>query len=91
MNESSKRGGPNPLETIAAYASDYKHVTVNLYGVNGNTIVIVGKVRQALKRDGAPTAVLDVFSKEALSGDYDHAIATCMDWVNIIFEEEEEC
>lgn len=87
----SKKEKPNAMETLAAYSSDYSHVVVNLYGVNGNAIVVAGTVRKALKRAGAPQVVLNAFWKEALSGDYDHVIQTCMDWVTIEMDSGHNC
>ena len=57
MNESGK-SERNAMETLAAHATDYKHVIVNLYKVNGNALVVAGTVRKALKRAGALLIVL---------------------------------
>ena len=83
MDKSTKNDEMPPLVKIAASAADYSHVVVNLHGVNGNAIVVAGTVRKALKKAGAPPEVCQVFWDEALSGDYDHVIQTCMDWVTI--------
>lgn len=62
----------------------YPDVEVSLVGENGNTFVIVGKVRKALRRHGVPSSEIEEFSQEALSGDYDKVLQTCMGWVSVI-------
>lgn len=57
-------------------------VTVQLSGGSGNAISIVGNVSKALKRAGVPQSEVNQFRDEALSGDYDHVLQTCMKWVH---------
>jgi len=80
----------NEMERIAAMATDYKHICVNLCGVDGNAFALMGTVTKALRRAGAPREVLEAFKSEAMSGDYDHVIQTIMDWVTVEFEPEED-
>lgn len=61
----------------------YPDVTVQLSGEDGNALLIVSRVRRALQRAGVESAELTNFSNEALSGDYDHVLQTCMAWVNV--------
>jgi len=78
--------GPNEMETlaIAAYEpSSYKHVVVNMRGVNGNAMVIVGTVKKALQRAGASKLDLACFVGQALAGDYENVLATVAAWVTI--------
>jgi len=79
--------GPNDMETIALAIHDpgdkFKHVVVNMRGVNGNTLVILGTVKQALKRAGATPMELYLFMGNALAHDYEHALATVCQWVTI--------
>lgn len=84
--------GPNEMETLAIAAAmdpgdKWKHVVVNMRGVNGNTMVIVGTVKQALKKAGATPMDLYLFVGNALSHDYEHALATVCQWVTITDEE----
>ena len=72
-----------PLAKLGAAAASYKHVKVKLLGNSGNAMFIIGAVRKALSRAGATDAELAVFCEEAMSGDYDHLLATAMDWVTV--------
>lgn len=58
------------------------NITVKLVGEDGNAFAIIGRVSQALKRGGHPELVKE-FQKEAMSGDYDHVLSTCMDYVEV--------
>lgn len=61
----------------------YPDVVVTLTGENGNALVLIGKVRRALRRAGVAGPELEAFFEEATSGDYDNVIATCMRWVEV--------
>jgi hypothetical protein len=56
----------------------YPKIKVKLSGTDGNVFAILGTVRKAMKRGGVTTAELKAFTDEAMSGDYSHALATCM-------------
>jgi hypothetical protein len=57
-------------------------VKVKLVGEDGNAFAILGAVSKALKRAGHKDLV-DEFMAEATSGDYNHLLATCMDYVEV--------
>ncbi len=59
------------------------NIEVNLSEADGNAFMIVGKVRQALRRAGVSDEEINKFSSEATSGDYDHVSQTCMQWVEV--------
>jgi hypothetical protein len=61
----------------------YPNISVRLTGENGNAFSIVGRVRKALRKSGAPKAEIDLFIAEAFAGDYNHVLQTCMKWVNV--------
>jgi hypothetical protein len=61
----------------------YPAITVQLSDVDGNIFYILGKVTKAMRRAGLSDARIKQFSNEARSGDYDHALQTCMKWVNV--------
>lgn len=65
--------------------SEVRHpeVEVQLSGNNGNAFAILGTMKQAMRRANIPTAEIEQFHKEAMSGDYDHLLQTCMKWVNV--------
>lgn len=57
-------------------------VTVHLVGEDGNAFAILGKVIKALRRAGYNKEA-EEFQKEAIKGDYDHLLRTCMQYVNV--------
>ena len=61
----------------------YPNITVRLVGDDGNAFYILGKVQKALKRNNIPEEEIDKFMEEAKSGDYNHLLNTCMEWVNV--------
>ena len=61
----------------------YPDIKVRLSGEDGNAFFIIGRVRKALKRAGVESAECDQFSNEAMSGDYDNVLQTCMKWVSV--------
>lgn len=58
------------------------NLKVGLIGTDGNAFALMGKVSQALKRGGHKDLV-DEFTKEAMSGDYNHLLRTCMAYVEV--------
>jgi hypothetical protein len=61
----------------------YPDIEVRLSGTDGNALSLVGKVATALERGGAGDDKVRAFSEEALSGDYDNVLRTCMKWVDV--------
>ena len=59
------------------------NIEVELTGVNGNAFSILGTVARALKKGGATSDEIEEFRTEAMSGDYDHLLQTCMKWVDV--------
>lgn len=61
----------------------YPNIKVQLTGTDSNTFIMVSKVRSAMKRAGVPEDACVQFFNEALSGNADHALQTCMAWVDV--------
>ena len=61
----------------------YPNIEVQLSGVNGNAFMIIGTVQKVMRRNGVPLAEISAFVNEAMSGDYDHVLRTCMEWVEV--------
>lgn len=61
----------------------YPEIEVDLTAVDGNAFSLIGTVDRALKRGKVPREEIEAFKKEAMSGDYDNVIQTCMKWVNV--------
>lgn len=57
-------------------------VIVNLSSENGNAFTIVSKVRTALKKAGRDD-LIEEFTEEATSGDYDNLLQTVMKYVEV--------
>lgn len=56
-------------------------VKVRLVDTDGNAFAVMGAVTKAMRRAGHGDRV-DEFRKEAMSGDYDHLLQTCIRWVD---------
>jgi hypothetical protein len=61
----------------------YPDVTVQLSGEDGNAFFIIGRVMAALRRAKVNAVKIDDFRREAMDGDYDHVLQTCMKWVEV--------
>jgi hypothetical protein len=56
---------------------------VQLSGTNGNAFALIGTVARALRRAGNTREVVAAFRTEAMSGDYDHVLQTCMAYAEV--------
>jgi len=61
----------------------YPNVKVKLVGTDGNAFALLGKCRVAAKAAGVPKEELDKFLMEAMNGDYDNLLVTCVKWFTI--------
>jgi hypothetical protein len=61
----------------------YPNITIKLTGTNGNAFAVMGKVTRALKQNNISKEIQDKFFEEATSGDYNHVLQTCMDYVEV--------
>jgi hypothetical protein len=68
---------------VTTFEIKFPEIEVELTGGDGNAMAIIGKVRRALRRAGVDKAEVDKFTDEATSGDYDHVLQTCMQWVDV--------
>lgn len=59
----------------------YPNIQVKLVGTDGNAYAIIGKVRDALRKNNVSPEEVDKFMEEVTDGDYDHLLQTCMRWV----------
>jgi hypothetical protein len=65
-------------------------VECELVGQDGNAFAILGRVGKALRRAGYSQEARDAFMADAQSGDYNHLLATAMDWVTDAGDDEVE-
>lgn len=60
----------------------YTDAVVQLTGKDGNAFLIIGLVRQGILRSNHPE-LADEFMNQAIDGDYDHLLQTCMRYVSV--------
>ena len=58
-------------------------IVVKLTGEDGNAFAILGKVKREMKRNGVDPQIINDFMNEAMSGDYNHLLQTCMEYVEV--------
>ena len=58
-------------------------ISVQLSGQDGNACMILGLCKRAVQRVHLPQEEIDQFMKEAMSGDYNHLLATTMAWFDV--------
>lgn len=61
----------------------YPDIDVELIGKDGNALNLMGLVVVELRRNDISKQETDAFFEEAMSGDYDRVLQTCMAWVNV--------
>lgn len=61
----------------------YPDVEVELSEMDGNAFVLMGAVSKALRRADVSASEINEFRTEAMSGDYDNLLQTCMRWVAV--------
>ena len=61
----------------------YPDIIVKLVGKDGNAFNILGICLQAMRRAGLSQDEQATFENEALSGDYNNLLTTCMKWFNV--------
>lgn len=68
----------------------YKSIKVNMYGVNGNALVVLGTVRAEMSRCGVPDDHIAIFTVLAMSGRFEKLLETCDEWVTIVNERPQQ-
>jgi len=56
-------------------------IEIDLEGPDGNAFYILGIITRELKAAGATAEQVTEFNTDATSGDYDHLLAVCANWV----------
>ncbi len=67
------------MSTITLHP-DWINPDFDLVGVDGNAFAVMGAVRRALRQAGNSSEVIDAYTDEAKSGDYDHLLAVSMEY-----------
>ena len=60
----------------------YPDIQIELVGTDSNAVAILSKVTHAIRGKNSKNEMAE-FQKEAMSGDYDNLLQTCMKWFNI--------
>jgi hypothetical protein len=60
-----------------------KTPSVRLTGTDSNTLYLIGRCREAARRAGVPRGEIETFSRDATSGDYDHALAVMQSYFDV--------
>lgn len=61
----------------------YPHIKVNIIGQNGNAFCILGICQIAMEQANCTQQEIDAFNEEAKSGDYNHLLATVMNYFDV--------
>jgi len=61
----------------------YPQVKVELVGRDGNAFAILGACQKAARRAGLSEEQINEWRTEAMSGDYDHLLQTCMRYFEV--------
>lgn len=61
----------------------YPDISVRLIGVDDHPMTIVAVLTKGLRDGGIGRDEIDRIVSEALSGDYDHVLSTCLKYVRV--------
>ncbi len=61
----------------------YPHIRVSLIGEDGNAFSIIGACIKAMRKGGVTDPEIESFKDQAMSGNYDNLLRTCMEWVDV--------
>ena len=61
----------------------YPDIHVELTGKDGNAWSIIGACTKAARKNHVVDEDIRKFQDEAMSGDYDNLLRTCMEWFDI--------
>lgn len=62
----------------------FPEISVRLAGQDGNAFAVIGRVVRALREAKVPPEEIEEFKAAATSGDYNHLLQTCMEWVEVM-------
>jgi hypothetical protein len=88
--ESGNAGYFPDIEDPTLAPNGKKKVIVELVGQDGNAFAILGRCSKAMRRAGWGTTEIRVFQDKATAGDYNHLLATVMEYVDEPDVEEDE-
>tara|TARA_Y100001963_G_scaffold68502_1_gene95446 strand:- start:200 stop:397 length:198 start_codon:yes stop_codon:yes gene_type:complete len=62
----------------------HDNVQVQLSGEDGNAFAILGRCMSAARKAGLSRDEVEAFRTEAMEGDYDHLLQTCMKYFDVM-------
>lgn len=62
----------------------YPQVKVRLVGEDGNAFAILGSVCRSMRSAKLTQEQIDEYREDAMSGDYEHLLATTLDYVVVL-------
>ena len=71
------------METNNIPGTEIKKPSCKLVGRDGNAYAVMGAVKVALRKAKVPEAVISAYLAEAMSGDYNHLLATSCNYVSV--------
>lgn len=79
-----KKGELNESEVMDLCANEEEKPELRLIEEDGNVFFIMGKAVREARRAGWSEEKIEKFKEDAMSGDYDHALQTCMEYFEVI-------
>lgn len=73
---------PQGVQVPAAGRPHRPTSSASLVGTDGNAFAVIGTTQALLRRAGAGAGYIAAMRTEAMGGDYDHVIATCMAYLD---------
>jgi len=61
----------------------YGQYKIKIVGGNGNAFMLLSSAKRQLREQNADPKIFDEFSKEAMSGDYDHLLKTFLKFFDV--------
>ena len=68
--------------------SEHKKVTLELVGLDGNALFLMGAFQKQARREGWTSEEIDVVLNKCVSGSYDELLCTLMEYCESPDEEE---
>jgi hypothetical protein len=71
------------MTTTTTVAKPAKLAKVKLVGEDGNAFSILGRCKEAARKAKYTPEQIKAWQTEAMSGDYNHLLATCCEWFDV--------
>jgi hypothetical protein len=68
----------------------YPDLRVPLVGIDSNAFSLLGKATDCMRKYGIERDEIDQFRQQAMSGDFNNLLNTCMEWFTITDQDDED-